>query len=176
MLGVRYKGKNIAEVLEMTVSEALVFFRSSQSIIRGLKVLDAVGLGYLRLGQPSTNLSGGEAQRIKLASFLASKTAGRALFIFDEPTTGLHFEDIKKLLESFNKLLENRSSLIIIEHNLEVIKCADWIIDLGPGGGEKGGEVIGTGTPEDLVQVKQSATGSFMKEMLKVDSPVATAS
>ena len=145
VLDVRYKGKNIAEVLEMTVNEALVFFRANQSIIRGLKVLDAVGLGYLRLGQPSTNLSGGEAQRIKLASFLASKTASRALFIFDEPTTGLHFEDIKKLLESFRKLLENRSSLIIIEHNLEVIKCADWIIDLGPGGGEKGGEVIGTG-------------------------------
>ena len=166
ILGVRHKGKNIAEVLDMTVNEAMTFFRGNKVVIRGLKVLDSVGLGYLRLGQPSTNLSGGEAQRIKLASFLASKTTGGALFIFDEPTIGLHFEDIKKLLDSFNKLLENRSSLIIIEHNLEVIKCADWIIDLGPGGGEKGGEIVSAGTPEALVQVSNSATGSFLKNLL----------
>ncbi|MFH1964765.1 MAG: excinuclease ABC subunit UvrA, partial [Acidobacteriota bacterium] len=166
ILGVRYKGKNIVEVLDMTVNEAMTFFRSNKVVTRGLKVLDSVGLGYLRLGQPSTNLSGGEAQRIKLASFLASKTTAGALFIFDEPTTGLHFEDIKKLLDSFNKLLENRSSLIIIEHNLEVIKCADWIIDLGPGGGEKGGEIVSAGTPEALVQVSNSATGSFLKKLL----------
>jgi excinuclease ABC subunit A len=166
ILEVRYKGKNIAEVLEMTANEAMAFFGGNKAVMRGLTVLDSVGLGYLRLGQPSTNLSGGEAQRIKLASFLASKTAGRALFIFDEPTTGLHFEDIKKLLASFNKLLENRSSLVVIEHNLEVIKCADWIIDLGPGGGEKGGEIVGVGSPEDLVKVKNSATGEFIKKVL----------
>ena len=166
ILEVRYKGKNIAEVLEMTVSEAIPFFKGNQALIRGLEVLNSVGLGYLRLGQPSTNLSGGEAQRIKLAGFLSSRISKRALFIFDEPTTGLHFEDIKKLLAAFNKLLAGSSSLIIIEHNLEVIKSADWVIDLGPGGGEQGGRIIGTGTPEDLINCPASATGEFLKEML----------
>ena len=166
ILEVRYKGKNIADVLDMTVTEALAFFRGKPAVIRNLAVLDAVGLGYLRLGQPSTNLSGGEAQRIKLASFLASRSTGRSLFIFDEPTTGLHFEDIRKLLDSFSKLLENQSTLIIIEHNLEVIKSADWIIDLGPEGGEKGGEIVASGPPEVLAESAVSSTGSFLKKIL----------
>ena len=167
ILDIRYRGRNIAEVLDMTVTEALSFFRGKKALIRGLKVLDSVGLGYLRLGQPSTKLSGGEAQRIKLASFLAAGASESALFIFDEPTTGLHFEDIRKLLAAFNRLLEHGSTLIIIEHNLDVIKYTDWVIDLGPGGGDRGGRIVAQGTPETVSRIKGSATGEFLRRVLK---------
>jgi excinuclease ABC subunit A len=163
VLEVRYRGKNIHEVLQLTVREAIGFFAHSQRIAGKLKVLDDVGLGYLRLGQSATTLSGGEAQRVKLASYLSKKSGDKSLYIFDEPTTGLHFEDINKLLTSFRRLLETGASLIVIEHNLDVIKTADWIIDLGPEGGDQGGQVIATGTPEELMEVGESYTGRFLK-------------
>ncbi len=168
ILDVRYKGKNIHEVLQLTIREALSFFKDVTKLTSKLKVLDAVGLGYLRLGQSATTLSGGEAQRVKLASHLAQKTKSETLFIFDEPTTGLHFEDINKLLSAFRALLDNGSSLLVIEHNMDVIKTADWVIDLGPEGGIGGGEVIATGSPEDIAKVKGSFTGKYLAEMLKV--------
>jgi excinuclease ABC subunit A len=167
ILDIKYRGKNIHEVLNLTVREAMAFFSHSQRIASKMKVLDDVGLGYLRLGQSATTLSGGEAQRVKLASYLTKKTGDHTLYIFDEPTTGLHFDDINKLLSSFRRLLEAGASLIVIEHNLDVIKTADWIIDLGPEGGDQGGKIIATGTPEQIVQVKTSYTGRFLREHLK---------
>ncbi len=167
IMDVKYRGKNIHEVLEMTVREAMAFFAHSHRIASKLRVLDDVGLGYLRLGQSATTLSGGEAQRVKLASYLTKKTGDQTLYIFDEPTTGLHFDDINKLLSSFRRLLDAGASLIVIEHNLDVIKTADWIIDLGPEGGDQGGKVIVTGTPEQIVQVGTSYTGRFLREHLK---------
>jgi excinuclease ABC subunit A len=167
ILDVKYRGKNIHEVLEMTVREAMAFFAHSQRIASKLKVLDDVGLGYLRLGQSATTLSGGEAQRVKLASYLTKKTGDHTLYIFDEPTTGLHFDDINKLLSSFRRLLDAGASLIVIEHNLDVIKTADWIIDLGPEGGDEGGKIIATGTPEQLTLVDSSYTGRFLDQHLK---------
>ena len=166
VLDIRYRGKNIHEVLQLTVREAIGFFSHSQRICGKLKVLDDVGLGYLRLGQSATTLSGGEAQRVKLASYLSKKSGEKSLYIFDEPTTGLHFEDINKLLTSFRRLLENGASLIVIEHNLDVIKTADWIIDLGPEGGDQGGQIIATGTPEQLMEEPGSYTGKFLKRYL----------
>ena len=166
LLEIKYRGKNIHEVLQMTVREAIGFFSHSQRIAGKLKVLDDVGLGYLRLGQSATTLSGGEAQRVKLASYLAKKAGEKSLYIFDEPTTGLHFDDINKLLTSFRRLLDAGASLIVIEHNLDVVKTADWIIDLGPEGGDQGGEVIAIGTPEEIVQVPHSYTGQFLKAHL----------
>ncbi len=166
ILDIRYKHKNIHEVMEMTVEEALKFFEDTPSLIYGLKCLRDAGLGYLHLGQPATTLSGGEAQRLKLASFLAKRYAEDILFLFDEPTTGLHFEDIRKLLDCFQSLLHEGHSLIVIEHNLEVIKCADYIIDLGPEGGERGGYIVGTGTPEVIANLKNSYTGRYLKEYL----------
>ncbi len=167
-LEVTYKGKNIHDVLNLTVAEALKFFSSPpNTLIRKLKFLADVGLGYLRLGQSATTLSGGEAQRIKLAAYLSKKTAGQPLFIFDEPTTGLHFDDIGKLLRAFDKLLARGASVIVIEHNLDVIKCADWIIDLGPEGGECGGELVVAGSPEDVAQCASSYTGRYLKNYLK---------
>ncbi|HEX8459193.1 MAG TPA: excinuclease ABC subunit UvrA [Pyrinomonadaceae bacterium] len=166
VLEVRYRGKNVNDVLNMTVREALVFFRDVNKIANKLRVLDEVGLGYLRLGQSATTLSGGEAQRIKLAAFLSKRTGARTLYIFDEPTTGLHFDDINKLLAAFRTLVEAGGSLLVIEHNLDVIKTADYIIDLGPEGGDAGGHVVATGTPDDIIKVAASHTGRFLKEHL----------
>ncbi len=165
-LDVLYQGRNIHEVLQLTVREALTFFSSSPKIVQKLQVLDDVGLGYLRLGQSATTLSGGEAQRVKLAAHLAQSTAKGTLFIFDEPTTGLHFDDIAKLLDSFDRLIRNGASLLIIEHNMEVIRAADWLIDLGPEGGSGGGLLVAEGTPEDVAAVEASYTGRFLREML----------
>jgi excinuclease ABC subunit A len=166
VLDVRYRGKSIHDVLNMTVREAMTFFRDVNKIANRLRVLDDVGLGYLRLGQSATTLSGGEAQRVKLAAHLARRTGTRTLYIFDEPTTGLHFDDINKLLAAFRTLVEAGGSLLVIEHNLDVIKTADHIIDLGPEGGEFGGRLVATGTPEQIMQVPQSHTGRFLKEHL----------
>jgi excinuclease ABC subunit A len=167
VLEILYKGKNIYQVLQMTVREALLFFGNVQKITKKLKVLDEVGLGYLRLGQSATTLSGGEAQRIKLASYLARETSEKTIFIFDEPTTGLHFDDINKLLVAFKRLIEAGGTVLIIEHNLDVAKSADWIIDLGPEGGNAGGYVVATGTPEQIAQNPASITGQFLKKMLE---------
>ena len=166
ILDVKYKGKNIAEVLQLTVREAILFFKETTKLVNKLKVIDAVGLGYLRLGQSATTLSGGEAQRVKLAAHLATKTKSKTLFIFDEPTTGLHFEDINKLLTAFRALIENGGSLLVIEHNLDVIKTADYVIDLGPEGGAGGGEVVAVGTPEEITKIKNSHTGRYLKNYL----------
>ncbi len=168
VLEVKYRGRDIDQVLDMTVREALTFFSSSPKVLRRLQVLDEIGLGYLRLGQPATTLSGGEAQRIKIAAHLSSHTGDRILYILDEPTTGLHFDDIAKLLAAFRKLLQAGHSLLVIEHNLDVIKTADWIIDLGPEGGEEGGQLIAAGTPEQIVKVEGSHTGRYLKEVLAV--------
>src|SRR4029078_7748489 len=150
VLEVHYRGKSVHQVLDMTVREALTFFSQSPKVLRRLQVLDEIGLGYLKLGQPATTLSGGEAQRIKIASHLSSQGGERMLYVLDEPTTGLHFDDIVKLLASFRKLLAAGHSLLVIEHNLDVLKTADWVIDLGPEGGEAGGFVVAAGTPEHL--------------------------
>jgi excinuclease ABC subunit A len=166
VLDIRYHGKNVDDILNMTVTEAIEFFSAfpdGRRVSKKLKILDDVGLGYLRLGQPATTLSGGEAQRIKLAHHLSSSDQeGKALFIFDEPTTGLHFDDIAKLLKCFDALIEIGHSVLVIEHNMDVVKCADFIIDLGPGAGEKGGEVIATGTPEEIIRNTRSVTGEFL--------------
>ena len=166
VLEVRYRGRNVHEVLDMTVREALAFFAASPKVLRRLRLLDEIGLGYLRLGQPATTLSGGEAQRIKIASHLASRTGDRLLYILDEPTTGLHFDDIAKLLAAFQKLLQAGHSLLVIEHNLDVINTADYLIDLGPEGGEDGGRVVATGTPEEVAQVAASHTGRYLQTVL----------
>ena len=166
VLEIHYHDKNIHDVLEMSVAEGLVFFAAHPRIVKKLQVLDDVGLGYLKLGQSGTTLSGGEAQRVKLAAHLAEKKEGHTLYVMDEPTTGLHFEDINKLLTSFNKLIESGNSILVIEHNLDVIKCADHVIDLGPEGGDKGGSVVGTGTPEEVVKIKNSYTGQYLKKYL----------
>ena len=166
VLDVKYKGRNIHDVLEMTIREALVFFRDVAKLTSRLKVLEAVGLGYLRLGQSATTLSGGEAQRVKLAAHLAQKTKTKTLFIFDEPTTGLHFDDINKLLAAFRALIDNGSSLVVIEHNLDVVKTADHVIDLGPEGGVGGGEVVAAGTPEEIARNTGSVTGKYLKPYL----------
>jgi len=166
ILEIKYNGRNIHEVLQLTVREAMLFFHATPKLVARLKVLDDVGLGYLRLGQSATTLSGGEAQRVKLAAYLSASTVAGTLFIFDEPTTGLHFDDIAKLLTSFQRLIENGGSLIIIEHNLDVIQAADWVIDLGPEGGGRGGEVVATGTPEDVAEVERSYTGRYLKPLL----------
>jgi excinuclease ABC subunit A len=166
VLEVRYRGRSIHQVLDLTVREALTFFSSSPKVLRRLQVLDEIGLGYLRLGQPATTLSGGEAQRIKIAAHLSSHGGERLLYILDEPTTGLHFDDIAKLLTAFRKLLEAGNTLIVIEHNLDVIKTADYIIDLGPEGGEDGGRVVATGTPEQVAQIEESHTGRYLRATL----------
>ena len=166
-LEVHFKGKSIADVLDMTVEEGVEFFKAVPVIREKMELLKKVGLGYVHLGQQATTLSGGEAQRVKLAKELSKRATGRTLYILDEPTTGLHFDDVRKLLEVLHTLVDQGNSMIVIEHNLEVIKTADWIIDLGPEGGSGGGEIVATGTPEDVVQVKQSYTGQFLKERLK---------
>ena len=166
ILDVKYKGKNIHETLQLTIREAILFFKDIAKLVTRLKVLDAVGLGYLRLGQSATTLSGGEAQRVKLASHLAQKTTSKTLFIFDEPTTGLHFDDINKLLTAFRALIDNGGSILVIEHNMDVIKTADWVIDLGPEGGIGGGHIVATGTPEDVVKVEGSFTGMYLEKAI----------
>ena len=165
-LEVRFKGKSIADVLEMSVEEALEFFAKIPKIRRRLQTLHDVGLDYIKLGQPATTLSGGEAQRVKLAAELSKVATGKTLYILDEPTTGLHFADIEKLLEVLQRLVDAGNSVIVIEHNLDVIKQADWIVDLGPEGGEAGGEVIAVGTPEDVAEVEESYTGQFLRGVL----------
>jgi excinuclease ABC subunit A len=168
VLDVKYRGRGVDQVLDMTVREALTFFSSSPKVLRRLHVLDEIGLGYLRLGQPATTLSGGEAQRIKIAAHLSSTTGDRILYILDEPTTGLHFDDIAKLLAAFRKLLQAGHSLLVIEHNLDVIKTADWLIDLGPEGGEEGGDVVAVGTPESVAAVEASHTGRYLRDVLAI--------
>jgi excinuclease ABC subunit A len=163
VLDVRYKGLNIHEVLQLTVREAISLFADTPKLAQRLKVLQDVGLGYLRLGQSATTLSGGEAQRVKLAGHLAQSSCHGTLFLFDEPTTGLHFDDIAKLLESFERLIHNGGSVLLIEHNLELIKAADWIIDLGPEGGDRGGHIVAQGTPETVAKVAESYTGQFLR-------------
>jgi excinuclease ABC subunit A len=166
-LDVHYKGRSIAEVLDMTVHQALAFFDAVPVIKAKLQTLHDVGLDYIRLGQPATTLSGGEAQRVKLATELSRRATGRTLYILDEPTTGLHFADIEKLLEVLNRLVDAGNTVVIIEHNLDVIKTADWVIDLGPEGGEEGGRVVATGTPEMLArEADRSYTGQFLKAVV----------
>ena len=166
VLDVRYRGKNVTQVLDLTVREALTFFTSTPKVLRRLQVLDEIGLGYLRLGQPATTLSGGEAQRIKIAAHLSSHAGERLLYILDEPTTGLHFDDIAKLLAAFRKLLEAGHTLVVIEHNLDVIKVSDWIIDLGPEGGDEGGRLLAMATPEQVAHNPESHTGKYIREVL----------
>lgn len=173
-LEITYKGKNISEVLEMTVEDALSFFNAIPSIAKKLQTLDQVGLSYIGLGQAATTLSGGEAQRVKLAKELSKRDTGQTLYILDEPTTGLHFADIKQLLAVLHHLRDKGNTIVIIEHNLDVVKTADWVIDLGPEGGSGGGQIIAEGTPEELVKVKASHTGKFLKPMLKTKSAVKT--
>ena len=173
-LTVHYKGKNIAEVLDMPIEEAAAFFEPISAIHRFLKTLVDVGLGYVRLGQSATTLSGGEAQRVKLATELQKRSNGRSVYVLDEPTTGLHFEDVRKLLLMLNSLVDKGNTVIVIEHNLDVIRAADWLIDLGPEGGAGGGQVLGTGTPEHLATVEGSHTGFFLRELLHA-TPVTAA-
>jgi excinuclease ABC subunit A len=166
ILDIRYKGLNIHEVLQLTVKEAVAFFSDVPKLVTKLKVLVEVGLGYLRLGQSATTLSGGEAQRVKLASHLAQASCQGTLFIFDEPTTGLHFDDIAKLLDAFQRLIHNGGSILIIEHNLDVIRSADWVIDLGPEGGDGGGRIVVEGTPEQVATCPESYTGKYLRPLL----------
>ena len=166
-LEVKFRDKSIADVLDMTVDEAVPYFSAVNRIHDRLKILQQVGLGYIKLGQQATTLSGGEAQRIKLSKELARRATGRTLYILDEPTTGLHFEDVRKLLEVLHALVDAGNTVIVIEHNLEVIKTADWILDLGPEGGEGGGRVVAAGTPEDIAANAESYTGRFLAPLLE---------
>ncbi len=165
-LEVHFKGKTIAEVLDMPIEEAAEFFEAVPAIRRHLQTLVDVGLGYVRLGQPAPTLSGGEAQRVKLAAELQKRQTGRTVYVLDEPTTGLHFEDIRKLLGVLSRLVDAGNSVVVIEHNLDVIKTADWVIDMGPEGGSGGGTVVAEGTPEKVAEVAASHTGRFLKEVL----------
>ena len=168
ILEVRYKGRNITDVLNMTVEEALEFFAEEKDIISRLHPLADVGLGYIKLGQNSSTLSGGENQRVKLAYYIGQERQESSLFIFDEPTTGLHFHDIKRLLHAFNALIERGHTVLVIEHNLDVVKCADYMIDLGPEGGDRGGQIVATGTPEEVATCEKSLTGKYIKEKLLI--------
>ena len=165
--GKRGSGKNIYEILQMTIEEATTFFEDIPWLYDRLNILNEVGLGYLKLGQSATTLSGGEAQRVKLAAELGKRDSRRSLYLMDEPTTGLHFADIQKLLDVLQRLVDRGNTIVVIEHNLDVIKSADWVIDLGPGGGDNGGRVVATGTPEDIVRKKDSATGEYLRKVLK---------
>ena len=164
-----YKGKNIFDVLEMTIEDAYNFFKPHVALARKLKTLIDVGLGYIKVGQPATTLSGGEAQRVKLAYYLQKRPTGKTLYILDEPTTGLHTDDVKKLLEVLERIVNNGDTILVIEHNLDVIKVADYIIDLGPEGGDKGGQVIANGTPEEVSKNEKSYTGHYLKKVLEED-------
>jgi excinuclease ABC subunit A len=171
-LEIEFKGKNIGEVLDMTVSEALEFFKNIPKVRNKFQTMYDVGLGYIRLGQPATQLSGGEAQRIKLSAELSKRATGRTLYILDEPTTGLSFEDCAHLLKVLQRLVDAGNTVVLIEHHLDLIKSADWLIDLGPGAGDKGGYVIAEGTPEDLAAIEGSSTGSYLRARLELDQPV----
>jgi excinuclease ABC subunit A len=163
---VKYKGRSIADVLEMSIEEALAFFEHIPVIKRHMQTLSDVGLGYVKLGQPAPTLSGGEAQRIKLSSELHKRATGNTLYVLDEPTTGLHFEDVRKLLQVLQRLVDTGNTVLVIEHNLDVIKTADWLIDLGPEGGDGGGEIVAVGTPEQVAASPASHTGRFLGEVL----------
>ena len=167
-LDVKYKGKSIYDILEMTVEEALEFFKHIPTIQRKIQTLYDVGLSYIKLGQPSTQLSGGEAQRIKLATELSKRGTGKTIYILDEPTTGLHFADVHKLVDILRRLCDSGNTVIVIEHNLDVIKTADYIIDIGPEGGDGGGTVVAAGTPEEIIKVENSYTGKYVKKYLEV--------
>jgi excinuclease ABC subunit A len=166
-LEIHYKGKSIADVLEMTIAEALDFFAPVPNVKAKLQTLYDVGLGYVHLGQPATTLSGGEAQRVKLSTELSRRATGRTLYVLDEPTTGLHFADVEKLLEVLHRLVDGGNTVLVIEHNLDVIKTADWIVDLGPEGGDRGGRIIAKGTPERIAATKGSATGEYLDRVLR---------
>ncbi|RMS29519.1 UvrABC system protein A, partial [Pseudomonas coronafaciens pv. garcae] len=168
-LEVKYKGKNIHEVLEMTIEEAREFFDAVPALARKLQTLMDVGLSYIKLGQSATTLSGGEAQRVKLSRELSKRDTGKTLYILDEPTTGLHFADIQQLLDVLHRLRDHGNTVVVIEHNLDVIKTADWLVDLGPEGGSRGGQIIATGTPEQVAEMKQSYTGHYLKPLLTRD-------
>jgi excinuclease ABC subunit A len=170
-LEVLFRGKSIADVLDMTVDEGADFFRAVPSIRDKMTTLQRVGLGYIHIGQPATTLSGGEAQRVKLSKELSRRATGRTLYILDEPTTGLHFEDVKKLLEVLHTLVAAGNTVLVIEHNLEVIKTADWIIDLGPEGGDAGGHIVATGTPDEVAAVEASHTGHYLRPYLARQAP-----
>ena len=166
-LEITFRGKSIADVLDMTVEEGLEFFKAVPAIRDKMDTLNRVGLGYIHIGQQATTLSGGEAQRVKLAKELSRRATGKTVYILDEPTTGLHFDDVKKLIEVLQALVDQGNTVIVIEHNLEVIKTADWIIDLGPEGGDKGGRIVAAGTPEDVAETKGSFTGDYLGRYLK---------
>jgi excinuclease ABC subunit A len=168
-LEIQFKGKSIADVLDMTVEDAQEFFKAVPSIREKMDALMRVGLGYIKVGQQATTLSGGEAQRVKLSKELSKRSTGRTLYILDEPTTGLHFEDVRKLLEVLHELVDQGNTVVVIEHNLDVIKTADWLIDLGPEGGSGGGEIVAAGTPEDVAEVEASWTGRYLKPLLERD-------
>jgi excinuclease ABC subunit A len=174
-LEIHYKGKNVAEILEMTVEEALKFFDAVPSIKNKLQTLSDVGMGYVHLGQPATTLSGGEAQRVKLATELSKRATGKTFYILDEPTTGLHFDDVARLLQVLSRLVESGNTVVVIEHNLDVIKTADWVIDLGPEGGDKGGRLVAAGTPEQVARTRDSHTGRYLRPVLGIDDAAATA-
>jgi excinuclease ABC subunit A len=174
-LEIRFKGKNIADVLDMTVTEALAYFANIPRIRNKLQTMQDVGLGYIRLGQPATHLSGGEAQRVKLSTELSKRATGSTLYILDEPTTGLSFEDCSHLLRVLHRLVDSGNTVILIEHHLDLIKNGDWIIDLGPGAGDKGGHVIAEGTPEQVAGMEHSATGRYLKPYLARKETVAAA-
>jgi excinuclease ABC subunit A len=165
-LDITFNGKNIHQVLDMTIEDASVFFEAIPSVSRKLQTLMDVGLSYIKLGQAATTLSGGEAQRVKLSKELSKRDTGKTLYILDEPTTGLHFHDIEQLLSVLHRLRDHGNTVVVIEHNLDVIKTADWIVDLGPEGGAGGGTIVATGTPEDVAKIKKSHTGVFLKKML----------
>lgn len=165
-LEIKYKGKSIYDVLEMTVEEGLEFFSSLPRIARKLQTLQDVGLGYIKIGQPATTLSGGEAQRVKLATELSRRSTGRTIYILDEPTTGLHIADVHKLIDVLQKLVDAGNTVVVIEHNLDLIKTADHIIDLGPEGGDNGGTIVATGTPEEVAKIESSYTGQYLKKVL----------
>jgi excinuclease ABC subunit A len=172
-LEIKFKGNSIADVLDMTVEDAQTFFQAVPSIREKMEALMRVGLGYIKVGQQATTLSGGEAQRVKLSKELSKRSTGRTLYILDEPTTGLHFEDVRKLLEVLHELVDQGNSVIVIEHNLDVVKTADYIIDIGPEGGDGGGRVVATGTPEKVAEVAESYTGKYLKPMLEKRAQVA---
>jgi excinuclease ABC subunit A len=169
-LEIRYKGKNIAEVLNMTVEEALGFFANVPAIKSKLETLNDVGLGYIRLGQSATTLSGGEAQRVKLATELSKRATGRTIYLLDEPSTGLHIDDVSRLVNILQRLVDGGNSVLVIEHNLDIIKVADWVIDIGPDGGDRGGMIVAEGTPEQVAEVPQSYTGNYLKHMLAANN------
>jgi len=166
-LQIRFKGKTIADVLQMSVDEAFGFFERFPTLKNKLGTLRDVGLGYIRLGQPATTLSGGEAQRVKLATELSKRATGKTLYVLDEPTTGLSFHDVAALLSVLQRLVDAGNTVVLIEHHLDLVKCADWIIDLGPGGGDRGGQLVATGTPEEIAKVEASQTGRYLRDMVR---------